>query len=104
MHRAISDIQANAIDITQNMIIGYIDVYAAGTVWTLHYGNHGLQRTLTLNGVDYDLPVAGPVGPAMANPYPGQSGVGSSYTNGGIPFVVFGGSRVESQTDIIKVN
>jgi hypothetical protein len=104
IHRALTDVQANAVDITKNLIVGYIDAYADGTVWTLHYGNGGVQRTINVSGTDYNLPMAGPVGPSQANPYNGQVSVGSDYTNGGVPFVVFGGSRVQAQTDIVKVN
>lgn len=98
------DIVANAVDITENLIIGYIDTYAEGKLWTLHYGHQGLQRYLSLTDATYKLPITGPAGPAMANPYPGQGAVGTDFFNGGIPFVLFGGSKVEGQAEIIKTN
>ena len=104
VHRALTDIQANALDMSKNQVLGYIDAYSKGSVWNLHYGNGGLQRTVNVAGTNYKLPKAGPIGPAQANPYTGQTSVGTDYTNGGVPFVVYGGARLQTQTDIIKVN
>ena len=87
----------HAVDISENLIICYLDIYANGTVWKLHYGNQGLQRTFSIGEQSYKLPLEGAPDSAMANPYPGQRTVGSDYLNGGIPFVIFGGSKVEGQ-------
>ena len=103
-HVDTKDIVTHAVDISENLIICYLDIYANGTVWKLHYGNQGLQRTFSIGEQSYKLPLEGAPGPAMANPYPGQRTVGSDYRNGGIPFVIFGGSKVEGQADIIKTN
>lgn len=103
-HVDIKDIVTHAVDISENLIICYLDIYANGTVWKLHYGNQGLQRTFSIGEQFYKLPLEGAPGPAMANPYPGQRTVGSDYLNRGIPFVIFGGSKVEGQVDIIKTN
>lgn len=103
-HVDTKDIVTHAVDISENLIICYLDIYANGTVWKLHYGNQGLQRTFSIGEQSYKLPLEGAPGPAMANPYPGQRTVGSDYLNGGIPFVIFGGSEVEGQADIIKTN
>ncbi len=103
-HVDTKDIVTHAVDISENLIICYLDIYANGTVWKLHYGNQGLQRTFSIGEQSYKLPLEGAPGPAMANPYPGQRTVGSDYLNGGIPFVIFGGSSVEGQADIIKTN
>lgn len=103
-HVDTKDIVTHAVDVSENLIICYLGIYANGTVWKLHYGNQGLQRTFSIGEQSYKLPLEGAPGPAMANPYPGQRTVGSDYLNGGIPFVIFGGSKVEGQADIIKTN
>ena len=103
-HRDVTDIPNNIVDIRNSYIICYLDIYAEGAIWTLHYDNQGIQRRLSIGGDDYDLPNPGPVGPATTNPYPGQHGVGVGSRNYGVPIGVFGGTRVEGQAEIIKVN
>jgi hypothetical protein len=105
VHPQKSEIQTKMIDISEQMVIVYIDVYAYGAVWNLRYGAEGIQRWAAIDGVNYPLPPEGPPGPGMATAYPGASVSGNQeMRNPGLPFAIFGGSKIAELADIIKVN
>lgn len=107
-HEPITAIPEKQIDIEESLIIVYLDIYAFGDVWTLRYGAEGIERRLTLDDEDIPLPINGPPGPGSAVPPPWlpppTNPPSTEPTNPGLPFVVFGGSKVPDMAEIIKIN